>query len=98
MKDNKMKKKFIEEITEIMEGNNSKELENASLCLIKEAIRSMAKNGGRIINIPNNGGMRINVAGSNIIIGPETINRLIANLAIEGFTIENNGVFHVIQW
>lgn len=93
-----MEKKFYDEIKEIMDGNTDPEVERATMILLKEAIRSMAKTGHRQFNIPTTT-MCVQVQGAVVQISAKAVKKIKDELVEEGFTVSdfNNG-YHTIQW
>lgn len=92
------KQKFLMEIMDIMNGQNSNELIVAVEILVREAIRTQARQGGKMYNIPVEQ-MHMNMNGVAVIVRKETIVKLVDNLREEGFQITEPGNgYYSIEW
>jgi len=90
------KQKFLMEMIDIANGQG-KRFEPTAFELIKEAIRSQAKGGTRVYNIPMNQ-MYISVNGVNIFVSEETLKNISSSLKGEGFDVDEVNGYYNIKW
>lgn len=91
------KQKFLMEIMDIVNGSDKTDLIKPVLELTKEAIRTQAKQGGRVYNIPT-AQMYVAINGVNLIIGPGTLKKVTEALTEEGFNVGEMNGYWSIQW
>jgi len=85
------------EIMDIVNGTEKETLVEPLLELMKEAIRTQAKQGVRVYNIPMQN-IYVSINGVNILVGVSTIKKITEALTAEGFNVGEMNGYWSVQW